>query len=363
LFSFAVQMYKLLTVIGARPQFIKAAPFSKAVASRSDVKEVLVHTGQHFDENMSDVFFKEMGIPLPDYKLDINSLGHGAMTGRMLEEIEKILSVEKPDCVLVYGDTNSTLAGALAAKKLHIKVAHVEAGLRSFNIKMPEEVNRILTDRISDYLFCPSDAAIENLKKEGFENFDCQVLRTGDIMCDALQFFSSYAPESKSIEKLTGVTNFALCTIHRAENTDNSERLKNIISALNEIHQEIPVVLPVHPRTRKILEKTGIKPDFIMIDPVGYLDMLGLLNNCSFVLTDSGGLQKEAYLKEKYCITMRDETEWVELVHEKVNFVAGADMSLIIKHYNQIKSKPFEGIKGLYGNGNSAHSILEALLA
>lgn len=353
---------KILTVIGARPQFIKAAPLSRKIAETKGITEIILHTGQHFDENMSDIFFREMRIPAPSYKLDINSLGHGAMTGRMLEEIEKIIIKEKPDCILVYGDTNSTLAGALAAKKLHVKVAHIEAGLRSFNMKMPEEVNRILTDRISDFLFCPTESAIKNLKNEGFDYFNCKVIKTGDIMYDALKFFSEYAPSPDEICHTTESKHYALCTIHRAENTDIPERLKAIIEALNEISKQIQVVLPLHPRTKKILESLGIQAHFKIIEPVGYLTMLGLLDNCQFVLTDSGGLQKEAYLKKKYCITMRDETEWVELVENKVNFIAGADKDKIISCFNLIYHKPFNAKEGLYGNGNAAEEIVSNLI-
>lgn len=353
---------KILTIIGARPQFIKAAPLSRKIVETNGITEILVHTGQHFDSNMSDIFFSEMKIPAPTYKLDIHSLGHGAMTGRMLEEIEKIILKEKPDFVLVYGDTNSTLAGALAAKKLHVKVAHVEAGLRSFNMKMPEEVNRILTDRISDILFCPTDSAIENLSKEGFKEYPCQVIRTGDIMYDALKFFSNYAPDAESLSPITEQKKYTLCTIHRAENTDNPDRLRAIVNALNTISKEVEIILPLHPRTRQFFETLNIVPNFKIIDPVGYLTMLGLLENCSFVLTDSGGLQKEAYLKKKYCITMRDETEWIELVQHNVNFVAGANEDKIISYFNQIYNKPFEAKEGLYGNGNAAQEIVDVLL-
>lgn len=353
---------KVLTIIGARPQFIKAAPMSKEISGREGVTEVIVHTGQHFDENMSDIFFREMHIPTPNYQLNINSLGHGAMTGRMLEEIEKILLIEKPNIVLVYGDTNSTLAGALAAKKLHIKVAHVEAGLRSFNIRMPEEVNRILTDRISDFLFCPTDSAIQNLHNEGFDKLNCSVVRTGDIMYDALKFFSQYAPDASYAFETAGNEKYALCTIHRAENTDDPIRLRNIISTLNKISEEVQILLPLHPRTQKLLQSLSIEPKFNIISPVGYLSMLTLLEHCQFVLTDSGGLQKEAYLKKKYCITMRDETEWVELVENGVNFVVGADSENIYSTFKLIYTKPFQAIEGIYGNGNAAKEIVDKIL-
>ncbi|MDP4663234.1 MAG: UDP-N-acetylglucosamine 2-epimerase (non-hydrolyzing), partial [Salibacteraceae bacterium] len=306
---------KILTIVGARPQFIKAAALSRELKSRAGVEEILVHTGQHFDKNMSDVFFDEMNIPKPKYNLEINSLGHGAMTGRMLEGIEKLLLDEKPNMLLVYGDTNSTIAGALAAKKIHVPVGHVEAGLRSFNMRMPEEVNRILTDRISDHLFCPTDTAINNLKNEGFNDFDCKIHRSGDVMQDAALYYAQFSEEKSDVlAKLGNPKNFVLTTIHRAENTDDPIRLTSIISALNEINKSQQVICPLHPRTRKILENLPEKPAFSIIDPVGYFDMIELLKHASLVMTDSGGLQKEAFFFQNACITMRDQTEWTELV-------------------------------------------------
>ncbi|MDP4687939.1 MAG: UDP-N-acetylglucosamine 2-epimerase (non-hydrolyzing), partial [Salibacteraceae bacterium] len=302
---------KILTIVGARPQFIKAAALSRELKSRAGVEEILVHTGQHFDKNMSDVFFDEMNIPKPKYNLEINSLGHGAMTGRMLEGIEKLLLDEKPNMLLVYGDTNSTIAGALAAKKIHVPVGHVEAGLRSFNMRMPEEVNRILTDRISDHLFCPTDTAINNLKNEGFNDFDCKIHRSGDVMQDAALYYAQFSEEKSDVlAKLGNPKNFVLTTIHRAENTDDPIRLTSIISALNEINKSQQVICPLHPRTRKILENLPEKPAFSIIDPVGYFDMIELLKHASLVMTDSGGLQKEAFFFQNACITMRDQTEW-----------------------------------------------------
>lgn len=352
---------KIVTVIGARPQFIKAAVVSRAIAAHKDIKEVIVHTGQHFDANMSDIFFEEMCIPKPDYNLNVNGLGHGAMTGQMLEKIEAVLLQEKPDWVLVYGDTNSTIAGALAAKKLHIKVAHVEAGLRSFNMDMPEEINRILTDRISDILFCPTETAVNNLKKEGYENINCRIIRNGDVMQDAAFFYAGRAvrPKADIPEE------FVLCTVHRAENTDNQKRLKEIFSALEYISNTCRVVLPLHPRTKGKLSAAGY--DFkhshiFFIEPVGYLEMVWLLKHCRLVMTDSGGLQKEAYFFDKYCITLRDETEWVELVKYGYNFLAGDDKGKIISLYNHISDKNnIEQKTPLYGNGNAGDLIVETL--
>ncbi|GAB1446167.1 UDP-N-acetylglucosamine 2-epimerase (non-hydrolyzing) [Flammeovirgaceae bacterium] len=353
---------KIVTVLGARPQFIKAATVSRALKEKG-VSEVIVHTGQHFDHNMSEVFFSEMDIPRPDYHLEISGLGHGAMTGRMLEQVEGVLLKEKPDCVLVYGDTNSTLAGALAAAKLHIPVAHVEAGLRSFEMKMPEEVNRILTDRISQYLFCPTTTAVENLKKEGFESFGCEISQPGDVMYDAVLFYKEKVSEKSTVLdrlKITGQP-FTLATIHRAENTDDIERLKAICGALNYINQHSKVILPLHPRTKGILHKNNIKLDFTPIEPVGYFDMLALLEGCDLVLTDSGGLQKEAYFFSKYCITLRDQTEWVELVNAGVNSIVGAHKEKIINTYEQIKGKKLNTSIALYGDGTAAHKIAQRL--
>lgn len=354
---------KILTIIGARPQFIKAAIVSRAFTQSQHVEEIIVHTGQHFDSNMSDVFFEEMCIPKPHYNLNINGLGHGAMTGQMLEKIEKVLLEEKPDWVLVYGDTNSTLAGALAAKKLHIKVAHVEAGLRSFNMTMPEEINRILTDRISDVLFCPTDKAIENLKLEGYDNINCRIVKNGDVMQDAALFYLNRARMPQDIIP----SKFVLCTVHRAENTDDEVRLKNIFYALETISELCPVVLPLHPRTKgKLLaiNYNFAKSKICFIDPVGYLEMVWLLKNCELVMTDSGGLQKEAYFFEKYCVTMRDETEWVELVEKGFNVLAGSEPTRIISSVNVMISKNKEGFENrLYGNGDAGEKILDTLLS
>ena len=354
---------KILTIVGARPQFVKAAVLSRIIASRDGVEEILVHTGQHYDANMSDIFFEEMEIPKPKYNLDVNSLSHGAMTGRMLEKIEEVLTIEKPDLLLVYGDTNSTLAGALAAKKMHIPVAHVEAGLRSFNMQMPEEINRILTDRISDFLFCPTQAAIDNLKAEGFDNFDNQYFLSGDVMQDAALFYKNKAHVAcESIPKL-GDEPFVLCTIHRQENTDHPDRLKAIVAALNEINETKKVVMTVHPRTKKIMENSGLNIHFTCIDPVGYLDMILLLQKCDLVMTDSGGLQKEAYFFHKPCITLRDQTEWVELVENGFNSVVGVDSKLIQEAYTHFASANLNFEKELYGGGSAGVNMINTLLA
>lgn len=354
-------MIKILTVLGARPQFIKAAALSRVFKQKPDFNEVIVHTGQHFDENMSDVFFQELSIPKPFYNLNIHGLSHGAMTGQMLSGVEEIIQKEKPDYVLVYGDTNSTLAGALAAKKLKVKVIHVEAGLRSFNMDMPEEINRILTDRISDILCCPTDAAMINLSKEGFDNFGVTIAKTGDVMQDAASYYADQVQAGEICARLGLTPNqFVLCTLHRAENTDNADRLEKIIEALRTIGHQIPVVMPVHPRTRSKL--AGISMEGITcIEPQGYLSMIGLLKSCSLVLTDSGGLQKESYFFQKYCLTLRTETEWVELVEEGLNQVVGFEKENILRAFSEYFQKTWKADKALYGGGKASEMICQVI--
>jgi len=371
---------KILTILGVRPQFIKAGTVSRAIMkyNKSQIKykkieEIIVHTGQHFDSNMSDIFFNEMKIPKPHYNLDINGLGHGAMTGQMLEKIEEVLLEERPDWVLVYGDTNSTLAGALAASKLHIKVAHIEAGLRSFNMKMPEEVNRILTDRISNILFCPTDRAVENLKNEGFPfklatNHQQLITNVGDVMLDGAMFYKELAQKPEEIgSKKWYVKNYILCTIHRAENTDDPKRLRSILKALEKISKDIPIILPLHPRTKQKLKAIDKQAktknqNLIFIEPIGYLNMIWLIDNCSMVMTDSGGLQKEAYFFNKPCITLRDETEWVELVENGYNTIAGANSKKIVEAYNYSLQKKFNFDINLYGNRKASEHIINYLI-
>lgn len=354
---------KIVTIIGARPQFIKASVVSKKF-KETNIQEILVHTGQHFDKNMSNIFFEEMGIPLPDYNLDINGLSHGAMTGQMLEKIEEILIKEKPDYVLVYGDTNSTLAGALAAAKIHIPVIHIEAGLRSFNMNMPEEINRILTDRISSILFCPTDEAIKNISNEGFATDNVSVVKCGDVMEESAIYFNKIAKEKTTILKQLGleIDNYILATIHRAENTDNPEKLRAIFGSLDKINKETKVILPLHPRTANIIKSLGIKTNVTIIEPVGYLDMTILTSNAKLIMTDSGGLQKEAFFFNKYCITLREETEWVELVDNEYNFLTGSDSEKIVKTFYNLKNKKFSKHHSFYGGGNAAQKITDYLL-
>ena len=349
---------KIATIIGARPQFIKAASLSRVILKTEHVEEIIVHTGQHFDTNMSSVFFEEMQIPEPKYNLDINSLNHGAMTGRMLEKIEEVLVQEKPDWLLVYGDTNSTLAGALAAKKLHIKVAHVEAGLRSFNMDMPEEVNRILTDRISNVLFCPTTEAINNLNNEGFGNIDALVVNVGDIMYDSALFYSDLA---KNNIKYNTKEKYILATIHRAENTDDEVKLRNIFKAFDKVHNTYEVILPLHPRTKKYLEKYQIETAITLIEPIGYLEMVNLTKNSIGVITDSGGLQKEAYFFHKRCFTLRDQTEWVELIkagcNQLINVKNDDIAAIILENLSIIPDFSNQ----IYGDGKTSEKIIEVL--
>jgi UDP-GlcNAc3NAcA epimerase len=354
---------KIVTIVGARPQFIKAAAVSRVISKWGQLQEVLVHTGQHFDDNMSRLFFEELEIPTPKYQLGIHSLPHGAMTGRMIESIETVLQNEKPECVLIYGDTNSTLAAAVAASKLQLPVAHAEAGMRSFNLSMPEEINRIIADRLSKFLFCSTKTAVKNLENEGFIHFDCDILQTGDVMYDAALYYGENADRAFSLHQKIPFKDFVLCTLHRQENTDDPAVLKQILSALAEIHREIPVVLPLHPRTRQRITQSGISIEVHAIDPVGYLEMLGLTKSCRLVLTDSGGLQKEAFFFKKFCITLREETEWVELVELKVNQCAGARPGKILSAFRKFSGMEFKTKAFPYGKGNAAEKIVKKLLA
>ena len=350
---------KILTILGARPQFIKAAALSRWLKTIKNIQEIIVHTGQHFDRNMSDVFFSEMQIPFPDYNLRISGLNHGAMTGRMMEGIEKIVLKEKPNAMLVYGDTNSTLAGALVGSKLHIPVIHVEAGLRSFNMRMPEEINRILTDRISSLLLCPTEQAITNLKNEGFESFDVQIYHVGDVMEDAALLYSQTSGERSNVISVNGLdsSEFSLLTCHRAENTNDAARMQSIIDGINEVAKVNRVVWPVHPRLAKKVKEYQLSEDILCIEPVGYFDMIELLKHCNLVLTDSGGLQKEAYFFNKFCLTIRDQTEWVELVDHGFNVLVGADSTEILTQFKRYYRKRFDSKVDLYGGGKASKKI------
>ena len=380
---------KIATIVGARPQFIKAAAVSRAIAARNGrvaalpsnanlesgtlnvehrtlnvpITEVIIHTGQHYDEGMSAVFFRELEIPEPVYNIGIGSGLHGKQTGDMLASIEKLLIAEKPDGVLVYGDTNSTLAGTLAAAKLHIPVAHVEAGLRSFNRRMPEEINRVVTDHLSTLLFCPSQVSVDNLTTEGITN---GVTIVGDVMADALQFTAEKVSTNSDILKRLDLQpkSYLMATVHRAENTDDPERLENIMGALADLAKREPVILPLHPRTKKILQNTFpalLNPNASLriIDPVGYFDIIALGRSAHMILTDSGGMQKEAYWLKVPCITLRDETEWVETVKAGWNILSGADQKKIINAVHNFTA-PTEH-PSLYGDGHAAEKITKII--
>ena len=361
---------KLITIIGARPQIIKAAAVSRAVVDLKEkcpghlIVETIIHTGQHYDWNMSQVFFDDLDIPKPDYNLEVGSGSHGAQTGKMLREIEAVLIQETPDCCLVYGDTNSTLAGALAAAKLHIPIAHVEAGLRSFNRRMPEEINRIVADHVSDLMFCPTETAVGNLANEGITE---GVYQVGDVMYDCMLFYLKKAKviERKVMERLgIRLKSYCLVTVHRAENTDDGVRLTHIFEALNEIATtDCPVVIPLHPRTVGYANKYGLKlaDNINVIQPVSYLEMIALESNARIILTDSGGVQKEAYWLGVPCITLRDETEWIETVESGWNMLAGADKHRIINGVRCSSKLRTISPESVYGQGDAANQICKVL--
>ncbi len=376
---------RIITVVGARPQFIKAAVVSKAIQCHNDtvnaekIKEDIIHTGQHYDYDMSEVFFEKMQIPRPSMNLNINLCDHGEMTGKMIAALEKIFKKQDPDWVMVYGDTNSTLAGSLAAVKLHIPVAHVEAGLRSFNKRMPEEINRVLTDRISNLLLCPSKKAVENLLSEGLgkedkasvnpeTSFDKppKVTMVGDVMYDSFLMWQKMVAKQDVLRGFSLPPSFILATIHRQENTDDSKKLRLLIQTLGDIGKRLlPVIMPLHPRAKRRIEEYGINiPEGMSaLPPLSYDQMIALLDRCILVITDSGGLQKEAYFAEKCCITLRDQTEWVETVTSGTNLIAGNDPRLILSgvddflYDNHVRTFP-----PLYGQGDAAKKVVKALL-
>jgi UDP-GlcNAc3NAcA epimerase len=360
-------MMKIVTIVGARPQFIKAAAISRVIFSQfaGQIDEFIVHTGQHYDDNMSQVFFDELDIPRPRCNLEVAGGNHGAMTGKMLEGIENILIQEKPQWVLVYGDTNSTLAGVLAAAKLHIPVAHVEAGLRSFNMRMPEEVNRIVADRLSTLLFCPTQSAVHNLANEGIQH---GVHDVGDVMYDvALNYRDKARSHSHILNALKLSTKqFALATCHRAENTDDRERLSEILTALVAITAHLPVVLPLHPRTWKLIHTFGLEYHLTKLsitDPLPFLDMVALEQSSAIILTDSGGVQKEAFFYGIPCITMRDETEWVETVQMGWNCLTGANADRITHAFKSyLSTNPPPATSTPYGTGNASLQIIERMV-
>jgi UDP-GlcNAc3NAcA epimerase len=378
---------KIVTIVGARPQFIKAAAIRRAIQKINErsqtrlykkrrIQEILVHTGQHYDTMMDKVFFEELKLPKPDYHLGVGSGSHAKQTGKMLERIEMVLEKERPERVIVYGDTNSTLAGALAAAKLKIPVAHVEAGLRSYNQDMPEEINRLLTDHLSTFLFCPTDQAVRNLLKEGIKEESRRIVKNvGDVMYDSILYYSKLAQKKSSILSNLGLftpnsklrtPNYYLATLHRAENTDDPKKLKSICRALNEIGGKTPVVLPLHPRTKKMIKVYHLSSEFKnikFIEPVSYLDMLKLGKNAKAILTDSGGVQKEAYWFGVPCLTLREETEWVETIKSGWNVLVGTSEERIVKEVSHTEGRRryLKGSK-IFGDGKASQKIVQILI-
>ncbi|WP_026703236.1 non-hydrolyzing UDP-N-acetylglucosamine 2-epimerase [Salibacterium aidingense] len=346
---------KMITVLGARPQFIKACMLSRLLQNDKNINEIIVHTGQHYDKNMSDIFFTQLQLPTPDYHLGVGSGSHGKQTADMLIQLENVINKEKPDLVLVYGDTNSTLAGSLAASKLHVPIAHIEAGLRSFNRRMPEEINRVVTDHLSTFLFAPSQAAVDHLAREGIKE---GVYVTGDIMYDAVLHYKETAVNQSDILQRLQLQagDYYLATIHRAENTDEPDRLKNILKAFQQLDKK--VVFPLHPRTKHTIEKweQGTNSNILLIEPLNYLDMLVMESQAKTILTDSGGIQKEAYMLRTPCITLRKETEWEETVREKWNTIMPPTHSEKIVEAVLNSEKP-QAYRSLFGDGNAAHHI------
>ena len=347
---------KILTIIGTRPQFIKSATVSQKIKDSDKLTEVIIHTGQHFEKDMSNIFFNEMNLSKPKYNLGINQMNHGLMTARMIEKIEPIIINEAPQCILVYGDTNSTLAGSITAAKLNIPIFHIEAGLRSYNRSMPEEINRVITDHLSSLLFCPTETAINNLTIEGINK---GVVLSGDVMYESFLKFSQQSGIKKGIkDKLD--TNYILATIHRQENTDNQDKLTSIFSNLDIINDSSQIVMPLHPRTNKKIKDYNIQTKIKILPPLGYLSMLSLLINSQLVITDSGGLQKEAFFAKKKCITVRSETEWVELIDSKTNILT--EPKGIFKAFNKIKNNNNEFDNKFFGDGRSSELIVRSII-
>jgi len=377
---------KIVTIVGTRPQFIKAAAVDRAIQGfnkrKRRIYEILVHTGQHYDYLMDKVFFEELELPRPDYHLGVGSGSHAKQTGMMLERIERVLVKEKPEMAIVYGDTNSTLAGALAAAKLNIPIAHIEAGLRSHNRTMPEEINRLLTDHLSTFLFCPTTQSVKNLIKEGIKDGETKVVKkVGDVMYDSILYYSKIAEKQSTILKDLNLLNpqsairnpqYYLATLHRAENTDNPDRLKSILTALNEIGKKVPVILPLHPRTKKMMSAYHLFPRnqrIRFIEPVSYLNMLKLEKNATAILTDSGGVQKEAYWFRVPCLTLREETEWMETVRSGWNVLVGIEQKKIVQEIIHLektrltkKGTRYESIStGIFGDGKASEKIIQTL--
>lgn len=356
---------KIATILGTRPNFIKAAPISKAIMECQGVEEVVIHSGQHYSANMDAIFFEQLGLPAPAYRFNANNMSHGAMIGQMVQDITDALVNEKPDSVLVYGDTNTTLAGALAAKVLNIHLAHVEAGLRSYDQTMQEEVNRCLVDKISDILFCPTDIAVKNLEAEGYPVAGMKIVQCGDVMYDAVLMCRPMAIPPKGLENLEKGA-FYVATVHRAENTDDSKRLGSIMAALDQLAEEAMVVLPLHPRTKKMLDALGYdyaSGRVTIVDPVGYLEMIWLVDNARMLVTDGGGVQKEAYFLETPCVTLRDNSEWGELFDVGANVLSGANTEAILSCVQEMANRQINFGASFYGTGCASGLIVDELLA
>lgn len=351
---------RLLLIVGARPQFIKASSISREIKKYKNINEIIVHTGQHYDKGMSQIFFDELKIMPPKYNLEVHEKNQGIMTSKMIIKLEKVILKEKPEWIIVFGDTTSTLAGAIVANKLNIKLAHIESGMRSYNKKMPEEINRIITDRLSNILFCSSKISKQNLISENINTKDYKILNVGDVMFDSILYFKKFSKKPAIENK----NNFILATIHRSENVSNPNILKNIFLSLKQISSDIQVIMPIHPNTRNKVKKLDIKINKLyLISPVSYFEMIWLIQNCKFVITDSGGLQKEAFFLNKICLTLRSETEWIELIEMGVNFLVGTTKKEILKKYKRILKKKinFPNSK-VYGSGNTSKKIIKAIL-
>lgn len=356
---------KIVTIVGARPQFIKTAMISLAFEKYPDVEEIIVHSGQHFDQNMSEIFFQQMKIKTPKYFLDLNGLSHGAMIGRMIEEIEKILIVEKPNYVVVFGDTNTTLAGAISAKKLNIKIVHIEAGVRNFDEEMPEEANRYLVDRMSNINFCCTSLGVKNLEIEGYfsENINSKVLNHGDVMFDATLHFKNIAMNDVSFWKSLNLefNKYVLCTIHRASNTDDEEILTSIVNSLNEINKSISVVFPIHPRTKQKINQLNLEMNFKVLNPLGYFEMLQLIENCKYVLTDSGGVIREAYFLRKPSLLVLEQPLWSELVSAEVSLNCKPIEEEIHMAFERLREIKISDTNNIFGNGKAADLIVKSI--
>jgi UDP-GlcNAc3NAcA epimerase len=357
------QPLKILSIIGARPQFIKWGMVSKALARTNKVKETVLHTGQHYSPEMSEVFFTGLGLTPPKYHLNIHDLPHAAMTGRMMEGIEQVILSDKPDGIIVYGDTNSTLAGALAARMAQLPLFHVEAGMRTGESDLPEQLNRVVTDRIAQRLFCSTYQAVETIQAERPELNSSEIIHSGDVLLDAYLHYADQAETNHPLHRELASGPFIFVTLHRAYNTDDEKRLSKLLAALNVLHQSIPVVMALHPRTAAMMMKFGIEAKFHCIPAMGYLPLLAWLKSCTMVITDSGGLQKEAAFAGKFCITMRKETEWIELADAGVNRICGDDTELMMQSVSEFQEKKFPGCPDTYGKGNASEIIAASTLS